>query len=166
MILCSHVPLCAGLSKDSPPPEPELRDVPSGGPPPPQPEGEGQQAPVVPVQPLASTIFVKGVVMLHDAGHLVPFGICRIRICSVFSLFLSVLFREHMKYYIKKVAKHFQNKTDLRFNVNGFHSELTGDFSDWTTSNDVLPYDSSGIPPGAVICNLPRYRLEFLTATY
>lgn len=116
--------------------------------------------------PCAATFFHHICQMLHDAGHLVPFVICLIRICYVFSLFLSVLFREHMKYYIKKVAKHFQNKTDLRFNVNGFHSELTGDFSDWTTSNDVLPYDSSGIPPGAVICNLPRYRLEFLRATY
>ncbi|XP_075876069.1 F-box only protein 50-like isoform X4 [Nelusetta ayraudi] len=59
-----------GLSKDSPPPEPELRDTPSRGPPPSQPEG---------------------------------------------------------------------------------------DFSDWTTSNDVLPYDSSCIPQGAVVCQLPRY---------
>lgn len=39
---------------------------------------------------------------------------------------------------------------------------LTGDFSDWTTSNDVLPYDSSDIPKGAVVCHLPRYRLESL----
>lgn len=39
---------------------------------------------------------------------------------------------------------------------------LAGDFSDWTTSNDVLPYDSSHIPEGAVVCHLARYRLESL----
>ncbi|XP_054482118.1 F-box only protein 50 [Anoplopoma fimbria] len=32
-----------------------------------------------------------------------------------------------------------------------------GDFSDWTTSTETLPYDRSGIPPGAVVCQLPRY---------
>ncbi|XP_029375035.1 F-box only protein 50 [Echeneis naucrates] len=32
-----------------------------------------------------------------------------------------------------------------------------GDFSGWTTSVEVLPYDTSGIPPGAVVCELPRY---------
>ncbi|KAM4544614.1 F-box only protein 50 [Odontesthes bonariensis] len=32
-----------------------------------------------------------------------------------------------------------------------------GDFSSWTTSIEVLPYDSSGIPAGAVICALPQY---------
>ncbi|XP_034746470.1 F-box only protein 50 [Etheostoma cragini] len=32
-----------------------------------------------------------------------------------------------------------------------------GDFSGWTTSTEVLPYDTSGIPQGAVICELPRY---------
>ncbi|KAJ0061472.1 hypothetical protein NL108_001947 [Boleophthalmus pectinirostris] len=31
-----------------------------------------------------------------------------------------------------------------------------GDFSGWTTSSEVLPYDSSGIPAGAVICHLPQ----------
>uniref|UniRef100_A0A8C6TFI5 P1, F-box associated domain containing n=1 Tax=Neogobius melanostomus TaxID=47308 RepID=A0A8C6TFI5_9GOBI len=30
-----------------------------------------------------------------------------------------------------------------------------GDFSSWTTSSEVLPYDRSGIPEGAVICQLP-----------
>ncbi|XP_032388997.1 F-box only protein 50 [Etheostoma spectabile] len=32
-----------------------------------------------------------------------------------------------------------------------------GDFSGWTTSTEVLPYDTTGIPAGAVICELPRY---------
>ncbi|XP_072231383.1 F-box only protein 50 [Leuresthes tenuis] len=32
-----------------------------------------------------------------------------------------------------------------------------GDFTSWTTSTEVLPYDSSGIPAGAVICALPQY---------
>ncbi|XP_035481292.2 F-box only protein 50 [Scophthalmus maximus] len=32
-----------------------------------------------------------------------------------------------------------------------------GDYTGWTTSTEVLPYDSSGIPPGVVICELPRY---------
>uniref|UniRef100_A0A8C9YJB1 P1, F-box associated domain containing n=1 Tax=Sander lucioperca TaxID=283035 RepID=A0A8C9YJB1_SANLU len=32
-----------------------------------------------------------------------------------------------------------------------------GDFSGWTTSTEVLPYDRSGIPEGAVICALPQY---------
>ncbi|XP_008330738.1 F-box only protein 50 [Cynoglossus semilaevis] len=32
-----------------------------------------------------------------------------------------------------------------------------GDFSGWTTSTEVLPYDMSGIPQGAVICEMPRY---------
>uniref|UniRef100_A0A3Q3W1E0 FBA domain-containing protein n=1 Tax=Mola mola TaxID=94237 RepID=A0A3Q3W1E0_MOLML len=32
-----------------------------------------------------------------------------------------------------------------------------GDFSGWTTSTEVLPYDTSGIPAGAVICYLPQY---------
>ncbi|KAK5888159.1 hypothetical protein CesoFtcFv8_016687 [Champsocephalus esox] len=31
-----------------------------------------------------------------------------------------------------------------------------GDFSDWTTSLEVLPYDMSGIPEGAVVCELPQ----------
>lgn len=32
-----------------------------------------------------------------------------------------------------------------------------GDFTGWETSTEVLPYDRSGIPEGAVICQLPRY---------
>lgn len=32
------------------------------------------------------------------------------------------------------------------------------DFSGWTTSTEVLPYDTSGVPAGAVICQLPQYR--------
>ncbi|KAG7224669.1 hypothetical protein INR49_011422 [Caranx melampygus] len=32
-----------------------------------------------------------------------------------------------------------------------------GDFSGWTTSVEVLPYDSSGIPAGAVVCALPQF---------
>ncbi|XP_059207983.1 F-box only protein 50 [Centropristis striata] len=32
-----------------------------------------------------------------------------------------------------------------------------GDFSSWTTSTETLPYDTSGIPPGAVVCEMPRY---------
>lgn len=32
------------------------------------------------------------------------------------------------------------------------------DFSGWTTNSEVLPYDRSGIPAGAVVCQLPRYR--------
>ncbi|CAG5875795.1 F-box only protein 50 [Menidia menidia] len=32
-----------------------------------------------------------------------------------------------------------------------------GDFSGWTTSTEVLPLDSSGIPAGAVICALPQF---------
>lgn len=44
-----------GLSKDSPPPEPELRDRPSLGPPPSQPEGEELQEPLVIDHPLSST---------------------------------------------------------------------------------------------------------------
>ncbi|TNN01520.1 hypothetical protein fugu_010902 [Takifugu bimaculatus] len=31
------------------------------------------------------------------------------------------------------------------------------DFSGWTTNTEVLPYDRSGIPAGAVVCQLPRY---------
>uniref|UniRef100_A0A674N0C6 P1, F-box associated domain containing n=1 Tax=Takifugu rubripes TaxID=31033 RepID=A0A674N0C6_TAKRU len=31
------------------------------------------------------------------------------------------------------------------------------DFSGWTTNTEVLPYDRSGIPAGAVVCRLPRY---------
>ncbi|KAM9348262.1 F-box only protein 50 [Symphorus nematophorus] len=36
-------------------------------------------------------------------------------------------------------------------------SQPDGDFSGWTTSVEVLPYDTSGIPEGAVICELPQY---------
>ncbi|XP_054610784.1 F-box only protein 50 isoform X1 [Dunckerocampus dactyliophorus] len=32
-----------------------------------------------------------------------------------------------------------------------------GDFSGWTTNTEVLPYDTSSIPEGAVICALPQY---------
>lgn len=32
-----------------------------------------------------------------------------------------------------------------------------GNFSDWSTSTEVLPYDTSGIPPGVVVCQLPQY---------
>ncbi|XP_061596662.1 F-box only protein 50 [Cololabis saira] len=32
-----------------------------------------------------------------------------------------------------------------------------GDFSNWTTAVEVLPYDASGIPAGAVICGLPQF---------
>ncbi|CAL1573996.1 unnamed protein product [Knipowitschia caucasica] len=31
-----------------------------------------------------------------------------------------------------------------------------GDFSGWTTTSETLPYDTSGIPAGAVICQLPQ----------
>lgn len=31
-----------------------------------------------------------------------------------------------------------------------------GDFSDWITSSEVLPEDTSGIPEGVVICQLPQ----------
>ncbi|KAL7838719.1 hypothetical protein AOLI_G00271230 [Acnodon oligacanthus] len=36
--------------------------------------------------------------------------------------------------------------------------EPTGDFSGWSTSTEVLPYDTSGIPPGVVVCHLPQFR--------
>ncbi|XP_048841834.1 F-box only protein 50 [Brienomyrus brachyistius] len=36
-------------------------------------------------------------------------------------------------------------------------SEPEGDFSDWTTSEETLPYDTSGIPAGVAICYLPRF---------
>uniref|UniRef100_A0A3Q0SDZ9 P1, F-box associated domain containing n=1 Tax=Amphilophus citrinellus TaxID=61819 RepID=A0A3Q0SDZ9_AMPCI len=32
-----------------------------------------------------------------------------------------------------------------------------GDFTGWTTNAEVLPYDTSGIPQGVVICALPQY---------
>ncbi|XP_074468374.1 F-box only protein 50 [Sebastes fasciatus] len=32
-----------------------------------------------------------------------------------------------------------------------------GDFSGWTTNTEVLPYDTSGIPAGAVVCEMPQY---------
>ncbi|XP_068186503.1 F-box only protein 50 [Antennarius striatus] len=35
--------------------------------------------------------------------------------------------------------------------------ESDGDFSGWTTNTEVLPFDTSGIPEGAVICQLPTY---------
>ncbi|KAK2911934.1 hypothetical protein Q8A67_004067 [Cirrhinus molitorella] len=36
--------------------------------------------------------------------------------------------------------------------------EPDGNFSAWKTSTEVLPYDTSGIPPGVVVCQLPQYR--------
>ncbi|XP_056264377.1 F-box only protein 50 [Pseudoliparis swirei] len=36
-------------------------------------------------------------------------------------------------------------------------SQPHGEFSGWTTSIETLPYDSSGIPAGAMICELPLY---------
>ncbi|XP_042287275.1 F-box only protein 50 [Thunnus maccoyii] len=35
--------------------------------------------------------------------------------------------------------------------------EPDGDFSGWITSTEVLPYDTSGIPEGVVVCHLPQY---------
>lgn len=35
---------------------------------------------------------------------------------------------------------------------------ISEDFSGWTTNTEVLPYDRSGIPAGAVVCQLPQYR--------
>lgn len=35
---------------------------------------------------------------------------------------------------------------------------ISEDFSGWTTNTEVLPYDRSGIPAGAVVCQLPKYR--------
>ncbi|KAJ8383647.1 hypothetical protein AAFF_G00216180 [Aldrovandia affinis] len=35
--------------------------------------------------------------------------------------------------------------------------EPEGDFTGWKTSTETLPYDTSGIPAGAVICQLPRF---------
>lgn len=35
---------------------------------------------------------------------------------------------------------------------------IVGNFSGWRTSTEVLPYDTSGIPPGVVVCQLPQYR--------
>ncbi|XP_030637894.1 F-box only protein 50 [Chanos chanos] len=35
--------------------------------------------------------------------------------------------------------------------------EPEGDFTGWSTSTEVLPYDTSGIPPGVVVCNLPQF---------
>lgn len=40
---------------------------------------------------------------------------------------------------------------------------LSGDFSGWSTSTERLPEDTSGIPPGVVVCFMPVYRwVEFL----
>ncbi|XP_043085401.1 F-box only protein 50 [Puntigrus tetrazona] len=36
--------------------------------------------------------------------------------------------------------------------------EPNGNFTGWKTSTEVLPYDTSGIPPGAVVCYLPQFR--------
>jgi len=35
---------------------------------------------------------------------------------------------------------------------------IVGNFSGWKTSTEVLPYDTSGIPSGVVVCQLPQYR--------
>ncbi|KAK1154479.1 F-box only protein 50 [Acipenser oxyrinchus oxyrinchus] len=35
--------------------------------------------------------------------------------------------------------------------------EPEGDFTGWKTSREDLPLDSSGIPPGAVVCHLPNF---------
>ncbi|KAJ8275878.1 hypothetical protein COCON_G00076300 [Conger conger] len=35
--------------------------------------------------------------------------------------------------------------------------EPEGDFNSWRISTEVLPYDSSEIPPGAVICHMPQF---------
>ncbi|XP_047462065.1 F-box only protein 50 [Mugil cephalus] len=35
--------------------------------------------------------------------------------------------------------------------------EPDGDFTSWTTNIEVLPYDTSGIPEGVVVCALPQY---------
>ncbi|CAL8266979.1 unnamed protein product [Merluccius merluccius] len=32
-----------------------------------------------------------------------------------------------------------------------------GNYTDWTTKVEVLPYDTSGIPLGVVVCHLPQY---------
>ncbi|XP_026184140.1 F-box only protein 50 [Mastacembelus armatus] len=32
-----------------------------------------------------------------------------------------------------------------------------GDFTGWTTSTEVLPYDTSGIPAGAIVCEVGQY---------
>ncbi|KAM7374867.1 hypothetical protein PAMP_007501 [Pampus punctatissimus] len=35
--------------------------------------------------------------------------------------------------------------------------EPDGDYTGWITSTEVLPYETSGIPAGAVVCELPQY---------
>ncbi|KAI5630378.1 F-box only protein 50, partial [Silurus asotus] len=35
--------------------------------------------------------------------------------------------------------------------------EPTGDFTGWSTSNERLPMDTSGVPPGVVVCYWPNY---------
>ncbi|XP_071390744.1 F-box only protein 50 [Centroberyx affinis] len=35
--------------------------------------------------------------------------------------------------------------------------EPEGDFTGWTTSREDLPEDTSGIPPGVAVCQLPQY---------
>ncbi|XP_029029862.1 F-box only protein 50 [Betta splendens] len=32
-----------------------------------------------------------------------------------------------------------------------------GDFTGWTTSTEVLPFDTSSVPTGAVVCHVPQY---------
>ncbi|KAG5844295.1 F-box only protein 50 [Anguilla rostrata] len=40
--------------------------------------------------------------------------------------------------------------------------EPEGDFTSWKIRREVLPYDTSGIPPGAVICHMPQFSWFFL----
>ncbi|XP_076607479.1 F-box only protein 50 [Chaetodon auriga] len=37
------------------------------------------------------------------------------------------------------------------------HFQPDGDFRGWTTSTEILPYDTSGIPAGAMVCEMPQY---------
>lgn len=92
---CSLVPLYPGLSKDSPPPEPELRDTPSRGPPPSQPEGEGQQWSIC----------------LSIYSHLLPLPL-HVKLWYALYLVYCCLFfnwKYDVSHYFKKVLKHLQN---------------------------------------------------------
>uniref|UniRef100_A0A674P119 P1, F-box associated domain containing n=1 Tax=Takifugu rubripes TaxID=31033 RepID=A0A674P119_TAKRU len=54
----------------------------------------------------------------------------------------------------------FKLKKKSRMYANDFvhvPALISEDFSGWTTNTEVLPYDRSGIPAGAVVCRLPRY---------
>lgn len=68
----------------------------------------------------------------------------------------SQMVRRRTNHYFLKLKK---NKSRMYSNdfvhVSALISE---DFSGWTTNTEVLPYDRSGIPAGAVVCQLPRYR--------